>query len=156
VDNSPEDRVVSDATDALCDRFEDALRAGERPRIEDWVARLDPATDMVVCELCAIELDFRIRGGDSARAADYFARFPRLRADPVLAARLRDVELQADKARHPHSLRAIPETRPLSFGPKGDDEMTWRSFHHDDLDLAAALEHVDANVIAATTQEKVQ
>src|SRR5688572_8899218 len=93
--------AVPAAVDELCDRFEDALRRGERPRIEDRLAEVGPAADSALPELVAVELDYRVRAGEPATAADYFVRFPRLLADPAAALRLVAVEFRAAKTHTP-------------------------------------------------------
>jgi serine/threonine protein kinase len=87
--------------DELCDRFEDALKRGERPRIEDWLPDSGAARAEALPELVALKLDYRVRAGDDSSAADYFARFPELRSDPTVALRLVQVELRAAQLRNP-------------------------------------------------------
>lgn len=101
---SPTDDLQSIAT--LCDRFEDALRRGERPRIEDWLPATPAARAEALPKLAALKLDYLLRAGESASAADYFARFPELRSDPTVALRLIQTEMRAVRSREPSPTEA--------------------------------------------------
>jgi len=87
------------AVDALCDRFEDAWRAGERPDLDEWMSAAGSVGDAALPELAALDLDYRVRSGDPATAADYFARFPTLTRLPAVAVRLVAAEFRAARAR---------------------------------------------------------
>jgi len=61
----------------ICDRFESALRAGERPRIEDELPALpEPARGTLLVDLIALELAYRRRADERPEPAEYLARFP--------------------------------------------------------------------------------
>src|SRR5437762_2108552 len=92
---------VSAAVDDLCDRFEDALKTGQRPSLDAWLAEAGPEAQVSLPELAALELDYRIRAGESIAAADYFTRFPQLLDAPAVAVRLVAVEFRAANARKP-------------------------------------------------------
>jgi eukaryotic-like serine/threonine-protein kinase len=63
--------------DRACDRFEAAWRAGERPRIENYLAGLAEALQSTLLgELIAVELVWRRRLGECPRTAEYRDRFP--------------------------------------------------------------------------------
>ncbi len=63
--------------DAACDRFEVAWRAGESPRIEDYVAAWPrPDRKTLFWELLAVELELRREAGENPTADDYQRRFP--------------------------------------------------------------------------------
>jgi serine/threonine protein kinase len=63
--------------DQTCCRFEAACKAGERPRIDDYLADLaEPGRNIVLRELIAVEIFYRRRAGESPQAEDYGARFP--------------------------------------------------------------------------------
>jgi WD40 repeat protein/serine/threonine protein kinase len=65
--------------DETCCRFEAACKAGERPRIDDYLADLAaPARDVVQRELIALEIFYRRRAGESPQAEEYSSRFPSL------------------------------------------------------------------------------
>lgn len=61
----------------LCDRFEATLRAGKRPRIEDYlaVAPAEGATDLLA-ELIILEAESRLRAGETVSVEEYRRRFP--------------------------------------------------------------------------------
>ena len=68
--------------DALCDRFDAAWCAGERPSIEAYLDGLpDPHRAALLRELVPVEVEYRRRAGESPRAEEYLARFPLL--DPA-------------------------------------------------------------------------
>jgi serine/threonine protein kinase len=92
---------VTAVVDSLCDRFEDALRAGERPVLDAWLREAGSDASAALADLVDLDLDHRIRTGESITAADYFARFPELLADPTIAVRLVSTEFQAARARQP-------------------------------------------------------
>jgi serine/threonine-protein kinase len=62
----------------VCDRFEAAWRAGERPQIEEyWSAdRTAPLGRLLMRELLLVEMAYRRALGESPRPDDYTARFP--------------------------------------------------------------------------------
>jgi WD40 repeat protein/tRNA A-37 threonylcarbamoyl transferase component Bud32 len=63
--------------DEVCDRFEAAWRAGDRPRIEAFVARaIDSRRPALLRDLLAVELDCRSALGESPEPAEYRCRFP--------------------------------------------------------------------------------
>jgi serine/threonine-protein kinase len=63
--------------DEACDRFEAAWKAGQRPRIEDHMARhAGPSRRALLRELLALELELRRRGGERPCRREYDGRFP--------------------------------------------------------------------------------
>jgi tetratricopeptide (TPR) repeat protein/tRNA A-37 threonylcarbamoyl transferase component Bud32 len=63
--------------DPICDRFERAWRAGERPRIEDYLMGASgPGRLILLRELLAAELELRERSGERTDPQEYAARFP--------------------------------------------------------------------------------
>jgi eukaryotic-like serine/threonine-protein kinase len=78
--NSPDplDRRV----DVACDAFEAAWRAGQAPRIEDYLAGAEGADRRALLgELLGLELEMRRKRGDRPGRREYLDRFP---ADPGL------------------------------------------------------------------------
>src|SRR5262245_17106874 len=62
---------------AAADRFECAWDAGERPRIEDYLAEAEPGLrPALLDELLRVELELRREGGDEPGADEYLRRFP--------------------------------------------------------------------------------
>jgi WD40 repeat protein/predicted Ser/Thr protein kinase len=65
--------------DEACNRFEAAWRAGETPRLEDFVAGWAGAERAALLrELVPLDADYRRLRGEPWGAADYLARFPDL------------------------------------------------------------------------------
>jgi WD40 repeat protein/tRNA A-37 threonylcarbamoyl transferase component Bud32 len=63
--------------DEACDRFEAAWRAGERPRIEDYLGgTTDAGRPELLRHLLAVEFDYRGGLGESPEASEYRRRFP--------------------------------------------------------------------------------
>jgi WD40 repeat protein len=66
----------------ICSRFESSWQAGQRPRIEDYLHdMLEPARTALLCELIALEAEYRQRQGETPHAEEYLARFPSLDPD---------------------------------------------------------------------------
>ncbi len=85
----------AESVDKLCDQFEDALRKGEHPRLDDWLTRAGPNATGAIPDLAALEFHYRIAAGEAVIAADYFARYPALWADLEAAVRLVAIEYRA-------------------------------------------------------------
>jgi len=104
------------ALDALCSRFEAAWGAGQRPRIEDCLADVPPIYHpRLVRELLAIELHFRIRGGDRPTIEELQARFPAFSV--AVAAALSDAESVKTVGTDMHRQAARPAELPQHLGP---------------------------------------
>src|SRR5689334_11818426 len=82
-DGRHEDRIL---------RFERAWQSGPQPALDDYLGA-DPAQDLLV-ELVHIDLEFRLKAGSTARAADYLVRYPQLAADTEAAASLIEAEYE--------------------------------------------------------------
>ena len=62
---------------ATCDRFEAAWRAGQRPRVEDYLGDLpDPDRPALLHELLALELVYRRLSGEVLEEEEFRRRFP--------------------------------------------------------------------------------
>jgi serine/threonine protein kinase len=73
--------ALAQQVDAVCNRFEAAWRAGQRPRLEDYLGDVPaPAQAALLRELLGLEIDYRRRAGETPQAAEYHARFPDLTA----------------------------------------------------------------------------
>jgi tRNA A-37 threonylcarbamoyl transferase component Bud32 len=67
--------------DGVCERFEDAWQAGQRPRIEDYLGdTAGPERARLLRELIALDIDYRRQRGEKPEARDYRERFPSLDA----------------------------------------------------------------------------
>ncbi len=77
--DSPHPKSLNRQFASVCDGFEDAWRAGQRPRIEDILIAV-PGTKRgdLVHELLLIELNWRQRKGERPTAEEYRRRFPEL------------------------------------------------------------------------------
>src|SRR4051794_13894942 len=63
--------------DEACDRFEEAWRAGQRPRVEDNLARFrGPEVPGLLHLLLRIEIELRRRAGEEPARDEYWRRFP--------------------------------------------------------------------------------
>jgi serine/threonine-protein kinase len=67
--------------DRLCDQFEDAWRAGQRPRIEDYVCdQVEPDRSKLFVDLLDLELELRREGGEKPTIEEYEVIFPQYAA----------------------------------------------------------------------------
>ena len=67
---------AQDRIDLACDHFETAWKAGERPRIEDYLVQVSLLErDTLLRELLMLELYWRRRKGEHPAPQDYLARF---------------------------------------------------------------------------------
>jgi hypothetical protein len=72
--------------DGLCDRFEEAWAAGQRPAVEDYLGDTpEPGRSALARELILLEVHYRRRAGEDCPPAEYQRRFPML--DPAWLAR---------------------------------------------------------------------
>src|SRR5215510_15086402 len=63
--------------DAICDRFEKSWRAGQRPRLEEFLAQAPPDDQrLLFVELLRLELCYRRAAGETPDPADYLDHFP--------------------------------------------------------------------------------
>ncbi len=104
--------AVAQEVDALCDRYEDALRRGAAGPLDDWLPPAGPARAAALVELARLDLEHRRRAGEAVRAEDYLARFPELRADATAVARLQATERRASPAEAPTAAADTPPTTP--------------------------------------------
>jgi WD40 repeat protein/serine/threonine protein kinase len=65
--------------DHACDAFEAAWKAGQCPRLEDFLSDApEPERTALLRGLIALDIDYRRRRGERPRPADYLERFPTL------------------------------------------------------------------------------
>jgi hypothetical protein len=63
--------------DEVCDRFENAWKAGQRPRIEDYLAgTVEGERAALLRGLIVLDTDCRRQAGEQPQAEEYHARFP--------------------------------------------------------------------------------
>jgi serine/threonine-protein kinase len=73
-----EDLELARKVDAVCNRFEQAWRQGT-PCIEEFLTDWqEPGRLVLLRELVLLDVDYRQRKGETARAEDYLAQFPEL------------------------------------------------------------------------------
>ncbi len=64
----------------VCDRFEAAWKAGQRPRLEAYLGpAAEPLRTTLLRQLLALDWEYRLRAGDQPQTAEYEARFPDVR-----------------------------------------------------------------------------
>jgi Protein kinase domain len=65
--------------DAIVERFEAAWQMGRAPQVVDFLPEFDgPQRRAVLVELAHVDLEYRIKSGQSAHVADYLRPFPTL------------------------------------------------------------------------------
>jgi WD40 repeat protein len=69
-------------------RFENAWRQGPRPVIDDYLPSGDPPRSRVLIELVHIDLELRLKAGETARIEEYLARYPELTEDRAVTLEL--------------------------------------------------------------------
>ena len=97
--------------DEVCDRFEDALRAAQKPRIEDFLGPASgPERSDLLRELLALDLHWRQRRGERPKPRDYQQRFP---GDAALVdAMFREHEDGRPRAPEPAQVSTHPGVNP--------------------------------------------
>ena len=75
---SPTPLDVLREVNVLCDRFEQALRRGEKVQIDDFLPAAGPAREAALVELVRVEIELRRRAGETVTMEEYIARYPRL------------------------------------------------------------------------------
>jgi serine/threonine-protein kinase len=78
--------ALAQQIDQICNRFEAAWKAGERPRIENFLNQIaEPQQNALFSELLALELAYRCRLGEKPALEYYSQVFPQF-ADVIVAA----------------------------------------------------------------------
>src|SRR4051812_6094634 len=74
---APLSSAMVECIEEVCDRFEAAWKAGQGPRIEDFLGDTpEPGRSALLRELIVVEVAYRVRSTDDPRPDDYRARFP--------------------------------------------------------------------------------
>jgi predicted ATPase len=103
-------------------RFEKAWRQGPLPQIDDYLPADNPLRFRVLIELVHIELELRLKAGETARVEEYLARYPELTADHAVTIELITAEYELrrrrerDLALHDY-LQRFPQYRAELAGP---------------------------------------
>jgi serine/threonine-protein kinase len=75
-DASP-DLALAEQIDSVCDQFERDFRAGQQPRLEQFLAAADvQLRSTLLRTLLELELELRQKSGQQPRIAEYETRFP--------------------------------------------------------------------------------
>ena len=72
--------------------FERAWRAGQSPKIDDYLRGEDTEQEELLVELIHVDLEFRLKAGESARVESYLDRYPRLIHDRATVLGLLEAE----------------------------------------------------------------
>jgi serine/threonine-protein kinase len=117
LDRHADSLALAQQVDALCDRFEEALRAGKAGDWWDWLPPVGPARGRALAELARLDMEYRLRAGEPVRVEAYLARHPELKqdAEAVLALITREYEVRR--------LRE-PELTLADYDPRFPD-LTW-------------------------------
>src|SRR5438094_862948 len=63
--------------DQVCNRFEDAWRACQRPSLPEFLAQTDePERPALLRELLRLDIEYRWRAGERPTPEEYLAQFP--------------------------------------------------------------------------------
>lgn len=79
---------LSSGLQRLVDRFEDAWQSGERPQINDYLPPEDPDRRTLLVELVHVDLERRLKVGETARVEQYLERYPELAVDQAVVLNL--------------------------------------------------------------------
>jgi hypothetical protein len=80
-------------------RFEDAWHQGPRPLIDDYLPIDFPLRSRVLIELVHIDLELRLKAGETARVEEYLARYPELAGDRAVLLELITAEHELRRRR---------------------------------------------------------
>lgn len=78
-------RLLADPSWARCEEliksFEETWRRGEAPAIDDYLKASGSARHALLIELAHVDLEFRLKSGETARVESYLGRYPELAKD---------------------------------------------------------------------------
>jgi serine/threonine-protein kinase len=100
-DHQADSLALAREVDALCDRFEEALRAGTAGDWWDWLPPEGPARGRALAELARLDLEHRLRAGEPVRVETYLARCPELKQDAEAVLSLITREYEVRRLREP-------------------------------------------------------
>jgi hypothetical protein len=82
-------------------RFEDAWRSGDLPRLDDYVPADGAERIETLIELIFTDLEYRLKAGQAARIEEYLARFPELAGNELVLLDLAAAEYDLRRRREP-------------------------------------------------------
>jgi predicted ATPase len=82
-------------------RFETAWRQGPRPLIDDYLPTENPLRSRLLVELVHIDLELRLKAGETARVEEYLTRHADLAGDPAVILELIHAEHELRRRREP-------------------------------------------------------
>ncbi len=105
------------AIDGICAAFEGRWRAGERPRIDEYLPTIEERARLVLLvELIRIEVDWRRRGGESVEVAEYVQRYPEYQSQlDTWLGQTRTGDFGKRGSDSPAPVAAVPSSLGLSF-----------------------------------------
>lgn len=104
--------------DQLCDRYEEALQAGDRPPLETLLDAVDPRHRASLLKaLLEVDLEYRRVWGDDPAPEEYLLRFPAMEK-AVLAAFCDDADARSDVS--PHDLCLVEMVLSQVSGRRAD------------------------------------
>lgn len=110
----------------VCDRFEAAWRAGQRPELSAYLEDVAAATCPALLEhLIALDWEYRIKAGEKPRAEDYESRFPE--ASALIEAIRR--EAAAETRKDGRSPQQLGEYRILRQAGRGGMGTVYEAVH---------------------------
>jgi serine/threonine-protein kinase len=125
--------------DPVCQSFEEAWQAGQRPRIEDYLgATPEPARSALLRMLLKQELEYRVRNGEQPTEDEYACHFPG----------------QEEVVKQVFALPQVPGYKVLARIGKGGMGVVYKALHLK-LDLLVALKmSLDGEMASADEVER--
>src|SRR5262245_43293425 len=111
---------LADTVTPILNRFESAWQRGEAPDPAEFVPPGDhPQRRAILLELVHMDLEFRLKAGQTARVEDYLCRYPELGRDAALGLELGLAEYKFRK----RGIEPVPRTEFLRRFPEHREEL---------------------------------
>src|SRR6516162_7969746 len=98
---APDSGDLASRVATLVVRFEDAWQRGQRPAIADYLPADGPERRAALIELVHVDLERRLKAGESVRVEAYLSFYPELADDPVLVVDLLAAEWTLRRRQEP-------------------------------------------------------